>query len=134
MFASIAFRPAATTLTRAPNVFLRKCTQRQGIYRGVRSVSGTGITHSLDLKKNNVDDILFIKKILKDSPEPLDLEPTGLANTLLPSQYALLARLGFKDDLALPDQLAWTALQHPSRYPDNTFFESLLFYGKLTNH
>ena len=87
--------------------------------------------YSVIKRKNNVDDLLFIKSILKESTHNIDLAPTGLGNILLPSQYALLARLGFKEDLALPDQLARTALSHPSRYPDNTFFESLLFYGTV---
>jgi len=94
------------------------------------------------IKRNVVDDLFFIKNLLTDSTSTnssnssnsnynVDLKPTGLGYDLLPIQYALLSRLGLAHDqlYALPESLATLALQHPSRYPDNAFFETLLFYG-----
>jgi hypothetical protein len=89
--------------------------------------------YSTPMKQNYVDDLLYIQNLLKDNTE-VDLKATGLGHPLLPAQYALLSRmtLSHGELHALPEPLALLALQHPSRYPDNVFFETLLLYGMHT--
>lgn len=103
-------------------------------------------------KKNHTRDIEYVREILlKHETSKIDLVGTGLQHVLLPSQYAVLARMGFMQSesslevlsktsdskegtsqpfgMALPEDLAKLAFDHPSFHTNNAFFETLLFYG-----